>query len=218
MTKRLTNLQKYQKEIRRLKKGLSRYREQGYQIETIQFKIPKRVTKKQLEKIQATKPKQLLSKIDFVDYRTGEQTTPTAQQIKENRQIYRTVIKPIMPKTDPQKEEQYQQERKTALGTPYLDNFLDMIQQQPEDLYKITLEIVQNGIKTRGKYEIEAIIRDMDDSLIQSVVSAVSRKDFSSSVQQLEQRLIHSMANLTDDAQALMNQYEEGVSSLYEED
>lgn len=81
--KRQTENQKaYQKERRRLLQAVRRAEKQGYIFpEDIVPKLPKRVTKKQLEKIQKTKPKHLYKKAKFVYQETGE--VVSAEQIKQ---------------------------------------------------------------------------------------------------------------------------------------
>lgn len=71
--KRTENQKLYQKERRRLLQAVNRAKKQGYIFpDNIVPSIPKRVTKKQLEKIQKTKPKQLYKKAEFVYQETGE--------------------------------------------------------------------------------------------------------------------------------------------------
>lgn len=71
--KRTENQKAYQKERRRLLQAVRRAEKQGYIFpEDVVPELPKRVTKKQLEKIQKTKPKQLYKKAEFVYKETGE--------------------------------------------------------------------------------------------------------------------------------------------------
>ena len=71
--KRTENQKAYQKERRRLLQAVRRAEKQGYIFpEDIVPELPKRVTKKRLEKIQKTKPKQLYKKAIFVYQETGE--------------------------------------------------------------------------------------------------------------------------------------------------
>ena len=85
--KKLTENQKaYQKERRRLLQAVRRAEKQGYIFpEDIVPEVPKRVTKKQLEKIQKTKPKQLYKKAEFVYKETGE-VVPAEQRKQEVKQ------------------------------------------------------------------------------------------------------------------------------------
>ena len=85
--KNLTENQKaYQKERRRLLQTVRRAEKQGYIFpEDIVPELPKRVTKKQLEKIQKTKPKQLYKKAEFVYQETGE-IVPAEQRKQEVKQ------------------------------------------------------------------------------------------------------------------------------------
>lgn len=85
--KKLTENQKaYQKERRRLLQAVRRAEKQGYIFpEDIVPELPKRVTKKQLEKIQKAKPKQLYKKAVFVYQETGE-IVPAEQRKQEVKQ------------------------------------------------------------------------------------------------------------------------------------
>ena len=80
------NQKAYQKERRRLLQAVRRAEKQGYIFpEDIVPELPKRVTKKQLEKIQKTKPKQLYKKAEFVYKETGE-VVPAEQRKQEVKQ------------------------------------------------------------------------------------------------------------------------------------
>lgn len=85
--RKLTENQKaYQKERRRLLQAVRAAEKQGYIFpEDIVPKLPKRVTKKQLEKIQKTTPKQLYKKAKFVYQETGEKV-PAEQRKQEIKQ------------------------------------------------------------------------------------------------------------------------------------
>lgn len=85
--KKLTENQKaYQKERRRLLQAVRRTEKQGYIFpEDIVPKLPKRVTKKQLEKIQKIKPKQLYKKAEFIYKETGE-IVPAEKRKQEVKQ------------------------------------------------------------------------------------------------------------------------------------
>lgn len=81
--KQTENQKAYQKERRRLLQAVRKAEKQGYIFpENIVPKLPKRVTKKQLEKIQKTKPKQLYKKAKFVYQETGE--VISAEQRKQD--------------------------------------------------------------------------------------------------------------------------------------
>lgn len=81
--KQTENQKAYQKERRRLLQAVRRAEKQGYIFpEDIVPKLPKRVTKKQLEKIQKIKPKQLYKKAKFVYQETGE--VISAEQRKQD--------------------------------------------------------------------------------------------------------------------------------------
>lgn len=84
--KQTENQKAYQKERRRLLQAVRRAEKQGYIFpEDIVPELPKRVTKKQLEKIQKTKPKQLYKKAVFVYQETGE-VVPADQRKQEVKQ------------------------------------------------------------------------------------------------------------------------------------
>lgn len=84
--KRTENQKAYQKERRRLLQAVRRAEKQGYIFpEDVVPELPKRVTKKQLEKIQKTKPKQLYKKAKFVYKETGE-VVPAEQRKQEVKQ------------------------------------------------------------------------------------------------------------------------------------
>lgn len=84
--KQTENQKAYQKERRRLLQAVRIAEKQGYIFpEDIVPKLPKRVTKKQLEKIQKTKPKQLYKKAKFVYQETGE-IVPAEQRKQEVKQ------------------------------------------------------------------------------------------------------------------------------------
>lgn len=84
--KKTENQKAYQKERRRLLQAVRRAEKQGYIFpEDIVPELPKRVTKKRLEKIQKTKPKQLYKKAEFVYQETGE-VVPAEQRKQEVKQ------------------------------------------------------------------------------------------------------------------------------------
>ena len=84
--KQTENQKAYQKERRRLLQAVRRAEKQGYIFpEDVVPELPKRVTKKQLEKIQKTKPKQLYKKSEFVYQETGE-VVPAEQRKQEVKQ------------------------------------------------------------------------------------------------------------------------------------
>ena len=71
--KRTENQKAYQKERRRLLQAVNRAKKQGYVFpENIVPSLPKRVTKKSLERIQLLKPKDLYKKAQYLYEETGE--------------------------------------------------------------------------------------------------------------------------------------------------
>lgn len=84
--KRTENQKAFQKERIRLLQAVRRAEKQGYIFpEDIVPELPKRVTKKQLEKIQKTKPKHLYKKAEFFYKETGE-IVPAEQRKQEVKQ------------------------------------------------------------------------------------------------------------------------------------
>lgn len=84
--KRTENQKAFQKERRRLLQAVHRAEKQGYIFpEDIVPELPKRVTKKRLEKIQKTKPKHLYKKAEFFYQETGE-IVPAEQRKQEVKQ------------------------------------------------------------------------------------------------------------------------------------
>lgn len=87
--KQKTELQKaYQKERRRLQSAKRRAEKQGYVFpENVIPDMPKRVTRKALEKIQQTKPKDLYEKAKWVS-ETGEEKPALERRAEVKRQGY----------------------------------------------------------------------------------------------------------------------------------
>lgn len=84
--KKTKNQKAFQKERRRLLQAVRRAEKQGYIFpEDVVPTLPKRVTKKQLEKIQATKPSDLYKMAQYVYEETGE-IVPAEQRKQEVKQ------------------------------------------------------------------------------------------------------------------------------------
>lgn len=84
--KKTENQKAYQKERRRLLQAVNRAKKQGYIFpENIIPSIPKRVTKKSLERIQLLKPKDLYKKAQYLYEETGE-VVPAEQRKQEVKQ------------------------------------------------------------------------------------------------------------------------------------
>ena len=80
MAKRYTpNQLEYLKQIRRIRKALSALRRQGYDVSELAHKytneLPKRVTEKTIEKLKATKPKDLKKEATYIGF-TPKKSTP----------------------------------------------------------------------------------------------------------------------------------------------
>lgn len=98
--KQTENQKAYQKERSRLLQAVRRAEKQGYIFpEDIVPKLPKRVTKKQLEKIQKIKPKQLYKKAKFVYQETGEVVSAEQreQEVKETRKRNKKISASSVP-------------------------------------------------------------------------------------------------------------------------
>lgn len=163
--KKLTENQKaYQKERRRLLQAVRRAEKQGYVFpEDVVPELPKRVTKKQLEKIQKIKPKQLYKKAEFVYQETGE-TVPAEQRRQEVKQ--EAIIK--------SKETR---KRKNKISTPSVPTYyptisiIDKVDERLNELFET--ELVDNSLhnlerKGNPLFPIEArknaLIRIFDDT------------------------------------------------------
>lgn len=86
--KKLTrNQQLYKKEIKRLKRGIKSAERRGYYAPEAEreLQIPKRVTKKALERIQKLKPSDIYKKGKFINIETGEIISTAATEIKRRR-------------------------------------------------------------------------------------------------------------------------------------
>lgn len=84
--KKTENQKAFQKERRRLLQAVRRAEKQGYIFpEDVVPTLPKRVTKKKLEKIQATKPSDLYKIAQYVYEETGE-IVPAEQRKQEVKQ------------------------------------------------------------------------------------------------------------------------------------
>lgn len=84
--KKTENQKAFQKERRRLLQAVRRGKKQGYIFpEDVVPSIPKRVTKKRLEKIKAIKPSDLYKIAEYVYEETGE-IVPAEQRRKEVKQ------------------------------------------------------------------------------------------------------------------------------------
>ena len=109
MANKYTPLQKeYEKELRRIKRGISRNISHGYVYNKIP-QMPKRVTKKSLEKIKQKKPLDYAIKTARIDVETGErvkaknfkpvvptQTKPT-KEIKTSESTLKELEPYVMP-------------------------------------------------------------------------------------------------------------------------
>lgn len=86
--KKTSNQIAFQKERKRLLQAVNRATKQGYIFDE-DFTIPetpKRVTKKALEKIKQTKPKEMYEKAVFLDVETGE-VVPALEHRKEVKKV-----------------------------------------------------------------------------------------------------------------------------------
>lgn len=119
--KQTENQKAYQKERRRLLQAVRRAEKQGYIFpEDIVPELPKRVTKKQLEKIQKTKPKQLYKKAEFVYQETGE-VVPAEQRKQEVKQ------EAIRKAKETRKRKQETRIRNKKISTPSVPTYYPTI-------------------------------------------------------------------------------------------
>ena len=148
--KQTENQKAYQKERRRLLQAVRRAEKQGYIFpEDIVPDVPKRVTKKQLEKIQKTKPKQLYKKAEFVYQETGE-IVPAEQRKQEVKQ--EAIIKA---------KETRKREKKTS--TPYIPTYyptISIIDTIRDRLSELTREAKPPIPIENRKNELLAIFED----------------------------------------------------------
>ena len=119
--KQTENQKAFQKERRRLLQAVRRAEKQGYIFpEDIVPELPKRVTKKQLEKIQKTKPKQLYKKAEFVYQETGE-VVPAEQRKQEVKQ------EAIRKAKETRKRKQETRIRNKKISTPSVPTYYPTI-------------------------------------------------------------------------------------------
>ena len=148
--KQTENQKAYQKERRRLLQAVRRAEKQGYIFpEDIVPELPKRVTKKQLEKIQKIKPKQLYKKAEFVYQETGE-IVPAEQRKQEVKQ--EAIIKA--------KETR---KRKKKTSTPYIPTYyptISIIDTIRDRLSELTREAKPPIPIENRKNELLAIFED----------------------------------------------------------
>ena len=84
--RRTQNQKAFQKERRRLLQAINRAKKQGYIFpENIVPPLPKRVTKKSLERIQLLKPKDLYKKAQYLYEETGEIVSAEERKKEEKR-------------------------------------------------------------------------------------------------------------------------------------
>lgn len=81
--KKSANQIAYKKELSRIKRGIKQAEKRGYFVDSSLIpEMPKRVTKKALEKIKQIKPKDIYSQGEWLDISTGE-LVPAKQRIEE---------------------------------------------------------------------------------------------------------------------------------------
>ena len=135
--KKLTpNQIEYQKQRKRLQAIIRRGEKKGYQFEENLIPgRPKRVTKKQLEKIKGIKAEQLYKKAIYIDYDTGE-IKSAEEQRKEVRQEGQK--KAQRTKRDRQRKE----EIKKQLEQKYYDTLPDYEEPYEPEPYYPTISII----------------------------------------------------------------------------
>lgn len=159
--KQTENQKAFQKERKRLLQAVRRAEKQGYIFpEDVVPKLPKRVTKKQLEKIQKTKPKELYKLAEFVYFETGE-IVPAEQRKQEVKQ--EAIIKA--------KETR---KRKKKISTPSVPTYyptISIIDTIRDRLSELTREAKPPVVIENRKNELLAIFEDtvtaFDDNIIE---------------------------------------------------
>lgn len=160
--KQTENQKAYQKERRRLLQAVRKAKKQGYIFpEDVVPELPKRVTKKQLEKIQKIKPKDLYKKAEFVYQETGE-IVPAEQRKQEVKQ--EAIIKA--------KETRKKKISTTNIPTYYPTiSIIDKVDERLNELFETVLvENSLHDLERKGKplFPIEArksaLIRIFDDT------------------------------------------------------
>lgn len=147
--KKTENQKAYQKERRRLLQAIRRAEKQGYIFpEDIVPEVPKRVTKKQLEKIQKTKPKQLYKKAKFVYQETGE-VVPAEQRKQEVKQ-------------EAIRKAKETRKRKKKISTPYVPTYptISIIDIIRDRISELTREAKPPTPIENRKNELLAIFED----------------------------------------------------------
>ena len=148
--KQTENQKAFQKERRRLLQAVRRAEKQGYIFpEDIVPELPKRVTNKQLEKIQKTKPKQLYKKAEFVYQETGEIVTAEQrkQEVKQEAKI----------------KAKETRKRKKKTSTPYIPTYyptISIIDTIRDRLSELTREAKPPIPIENRKNELLAIFED----------------------------------------------------------
>ena len=148
--KQTENQKAYQKERRRLLQAVRRAEKQGYIFpEDIVPKAPKRVTKKRLEKIQATKPSDLYKLAQFVYVETGE-VVPAEQRKQEVKQ-------------EAIKKAKETRKRKNKISTPNVPTYyptISIIDTIRDRISEITREAKPSIPIDNRKNELLAIFED----------------------------------------------------------
>lgn len=159
--KQTENQKAYQKERRRLLQAVRRAEKQGYIFpEDIVPKVPKRVTKKRLEKIQATKPSDLYKLAQFVYEETGE-VVPAEQRKQEVKQ-------------EAAKKAKETRKRKNKISTPNVPTYyptISIIDTIRDRISELTREAKPPIPLDNRKNELLAIFEDtvtmFDDNIIE---------------------------------------------------
>lgn len=190
MAKKLTRLQKeYQKEYKRLTKGMSYWKKKGYFLNDMPFeRSPKRVTQKLLKEIKQTKPKTLTKYAEQVDLETGEiisSPTPKPAPTKQKTIVPKQVETPTpAPVTTPD----------TITTEEYIPNLsiIDEIKARISDLPDRN-RARKNGIpiaaRRNGLLEIfEDTLNSLDDSELPDYIEYLinHQSELFSSLQHIE--------------------------------
>ena len=154
--KRTPNQIEFQKQRRRLQQIIRRGEKKGYEFEqNLVPDMPKRVTKKQLEKIKGIKAEQLYNKAVYIDYTTGE-IKPAQEQRKYVKELGHK--KAVWHRQDRKRVEEIKQQ----LEQEYIDTYVEPDEPYEEETYSepelpyyptlSKIEWVRNAIASLERY------------------------------------------------------------------
>lgn len=213
LKKKATPLQQqYQKERKRLQQAARRAQQRGYEFPTNPVpELPKRVTKKALERIKATKPNDLYKKAIWTDTSTGEilkgetarqlekqavayKSAQTRKQNKAERQaIDQKLFAPPVPKQPKQPEQPKQQQTKIPANLPsfttiVVSNFRAELTNFPQEVQNIFFNWIDNLSSKIGIDGVAEVLQEAKaEGLIQYSQFASSGEGAQATIQGLTQ-------------------------------